>query len=234
MSGIGLGLVCGVGEVEGERIPLLRHIIRMNKKEPSEKKLKHKSLKWVAHHRSKTEVLIVDAGVEISDLQEAGVTAYVVRVARNITARRNELPEYKGRGARPRWGNSVRPLARLYKEKLIEATVPDRTETFVVAGRQVVAHSWLSVVRSDQRPCATNPTYAIWVFHDPLYQNPLSVATDLQHLQAATVYHLYENRWPVEQIPLVGKQLLGLHRQFVFADESCQRLPELAFCWPIS
>ncbi len=36
------------------------------------------------------------------------------------------------------------------------------------------------------------------------------------------------DRWPVEQIPLVAKQMLGLHRQFVFAPESCQRLPELA------
>ena len=27
---------------------------------------------------------------------------------------------------------------------------------------------------------------------------------------------------------MVAKQMLGLHRQFVFAPESCQRLPELA------
>ena len=29
-------------------------------------------------------------------------------------------------------------------------------------------------------------------------------------------------------MPLVAKQMLGLHRQFVFTPESCQRLPELA------
>jgi len=29
-------------------------------------------------------------------------------------------------------------------------------------------------------------------------------------------------------VPLAAKQMIGLHRQFVFAPESCQRLPELA------
>ena len=41
-------------------------------------------------------------------------------------------------------------------------------------------------------------------------------------------WHAKRDRWPVEQVPLVAKQMLGLHRQFVFAPESCQRLPELA------
>ena len=38
---------------------------------------------------------------------------------------------------------------------------------------------------------------------------------------------LYRDRWPVEQVPSAGKQMLGGARQFVFAPESCQRLPEL-------
>jgi hypothetical protein len=38
---------------------------------------------------------------------------------------------------------------------------------------------------------------------------------------------LYRDRWPVEQVPVAGKQMLGGARQFVFAPESCQRLPEL-------
>ena len=38
---------------------------------------------------------------------------------------------------------------------------------------------------------------------------------------------LFRDRWPVEQVPLAGKQMLGGARQFVSAPESCQRLPEL-------
>jgi hypothetical protein len=39
---------------------------------------------------------------------------------------------------------------------------------------------------------------------------------------------LYRDRWPVEQIPLAAKQMLGAQRQFVFAPDSQQRLPMLA------
>src|SRR5205823_9797890 len=39
---------------------------------------------------------------------------------------------------------------------------------------------------------------------------------------------LYLDRWPVEQLPLAAKQLLGTARAFVSAPEPCQRLPELA------
>ena len=42
------------------------------------------------------------------------------------------------------------------------------------------------------------------------------------------MFQFYLDRWPVEQVPLVAKQMLGLHGQFVFAPKSYQRLPELA------
>ena len=39
---------------------------------------------------------------------------------------------------------------------------------------------------------------------------------------------LYHDRWPVEQLPLAAKQMLGAARQFVHEQETCQRFPELA------
>src|SRR5206468_2820104 len=39
---------------------------------------------------------------------------------------------------------------------------------------------------------------------------------------------LYRDRWPVEQLPLAAKQMLGAARQFVHEQETCQRFPELA------
>ena len=54
------------------------------------------------------------------------------------------------------------------------------------------------------------------------------MATSLTKLAAKSTYHVYRDRWPVEQPPLAAKQMIGLHRQFVFADESCFRLPELS------
>lgn len=66
-------------------------------------------------------------------------------------------------------------------------------------------------------------------FFDPWYDTPLVLATNLRDVTAATIYHLYDDRWPVEQIPMVTKVLLGLHRQFVFVSEVCYRLGELGF-----
>jgi hypothetical protein len=52
------------------------------------------------------------------------------------------------------------------------------------------------------------------------------LATNLA-LAPQTAYLIYRDRWPVEQAPLAAKQMIGLHRHFVFAPETCFRLPEL-------
>ena len=67
----------------------------------------------------------------------------------------------------------------------------------------------------------------MYAIYDPAYTSPWLLATPLK-LKAATVKAMYQDRWPVEQIPLAAKQMVGAHRQFVHADESIQRLPELA------
>jgi hypothetical protein len=41
------------------------------------------------------------------------------------------------------------------------------------------------------------------------------------------VQAIYRDHWPVEGLPLWAKQMLGAARQFVFAAESRQRLPEV-------
>ena len=47
-------------------------------------------------------------------------------------------------------------------------------------------------------------------------------------MSAAALWRLYRDRWPIEQVPLAAKQMLGAHRAFVFGGESRHRLPELA------
>ena len=63
--------------------------------------------------------------------------------------------------------------------------------------------------------------------HDPRHREPLVLATPLP-LPPRALRDLYRDRWPVEQLPLAAKQLLGAGRQFVHAPETCQRLPEVA------
>ncbi|MCO5183561.1 MAG: hypothetical protein M9928_02075 [Anaerolineae bacterium] len=228
LCGVGFGVICQVGQVDGQRIPLLRQIIRTNKKDRSEATLKADTLRWVKHHLDEGEVAIADAGVEISDMQAVGMGQYVIRMALNCTGRRNYLPEYKGRGCRPKWGEKVRPLPRAHLEKEIEATPPDREEVIQFQGREIVAQGWVDLIPSTYKPGQAPETFTIWVFFDPLYDKPLVLGTNLQQADPLTIFCLYQDRWPVEQIPLVAKQMLGLHRQFVFAPESCARLPELA------
>lgn len=228
LCGIGFGVVCQVGQVAGQRMPLLRRIIRTSKNDRSEAKLKADTLRWVRHHLDESEVAIIDAGVEISDMQAVGMPQYVIRMALNCTGRRDYLPAYKGRGCRPKWGEKVRPLPRTRLENVIAATPPDQEETIRFQGRDIPVQGWCDLIPSAYKPGEAPDTFAIWVFFDPLYDQPLVLGTNLRSAQPLTIFCLYQDRWPVEQIPLVAKQMLGLHRQFVFAPESCCRLPELA------
>lgn len=227
LKGIGFGLVVQVGQVGDQRIPLLRHILRAQKAEMSESRFKRQILEAAARSLGKHEVLVHDAGASIADMQAAGVPRYVVRIALNTTARRNELLPRKPKGRPPEYGPLVRPLPREYQGRTISATPPDIKTDFSFEGRTIRVYGWHNLVRPDQKVAAANETFTLWVFFDPLYREPLVLGTNLT-VRPETVFRLYLNRWPVEQVPLVAKQLLGLERQFVFAPASRQRLPELA------
>ena len=63
--------------------------------------------------------------------------------------------------------------------------------------------------------------------YDPLFKEPWLLACPLK-LNGKTLANFYHDRWPVEQLPLAAKHMIGANRQFVSAPESCQRLPELS------
>lgn len=65
------------------------------------------------------------------------------------------------------------------------------------------------------------------VIHAPRYKRPLVLTTNLS-VSAYALWRLYKERWPIEQLPLAAKQMLGAERSFVFGKESRWRLPELA------
>jgi hypothetical protein len=84
---------------------------------------------------------------------------------------------------------------------------------------------WADLVRPDA--AADGPTITVLAIHDPRHREPLLLATSLS-LAPRAARDCYRDRWPVEQLPLAAKQMLGAARQFVHAPETCQRLPELA------
>ncbi len=227
VKGIGVGLIVQVGSVGEQRVPLIKRIICARTTDRNDSQLKQRVLQSARHCLGEQDVLIHDAGASIADMQTAGIERYVVRLALNCTARRNELPPREPRGRPPEYGTLIRPLARTWKDRTLPASTPDVVTHFPFQGRTIRVHGWRSVVRTDQKVAANNATYAIWVFFDPLYRDPLVLGTNVE-ASPQTIFHLYLDRWPVEQVPLVAKQLLGLQRQFVFASTSRQRLPELA------
>ena len=118
--------------------------------------------------------------------------------------------------------------ARTRKQKTIAATAPDQTSQFDYQGRRIQVSSWFGVVTSQTKVDERAPTYSIHVLDDPAYTDPLILATDLVYISPEQAYLIYKDRWPVEHPPLAAKQMIGLHRQFVFAKEAVFRLPELA------
>ena len=220
------GITGEVGEVNGQRIALPRAFERVHPKDTSETRLWQEILKNAQKGLQDDEILVVDAGVKIRVLQEAGVECYEIRLATNFTARRNYLPEHH-KGREPKYGALVRPLPRKYKDKTIEATVPDETCSWVENGRELRAEIWRDLVLNKTEPNENNKTFDVYAIYDPDFDQPWLLATPVS-LHPENVRAIYNDRWPVEQIPLSAKQMVGAHRQFVHNTESIQRLPELA------
>jgi hypothetical protein len=226
LPAIVLGLIAWVGSVNGQRVAIITELVRADPDDPSEATLQTAVVRQVAETLAEDEIPVFDAGFKIRELQAAELPRYVVRLAKNFTARRNVLPPYKGHGRRPEYGELVRPLARTRKGKYIPATPPDRVETWTENGMEFQAEFWDNLVLPDVKVHPDNPTFNVVAVYDPRYQDPWLLACPLQ-LSGAASRGLYRDRWPVEQVPLAAKQMLGGVRQFVFAPESCQRLPEL-------
>ena len=225
LPALGVAVVAAVGAIGNVRFPLVRLLLRADPDAESDAELQRRALTQAGAALQADAVLVVDAGFGVAALLTGGVARFVARVARNFTARRNLLPAYTGRGRRPVYGERVRPVPRTHKGKPIAATPPDATAQWVVAGRTVQAQVWDNLVLSTTKP--GGPALRCVVIRDPRYHEPLVLATNLL-VSAYALWRLYRDRWPVEQVPLAAKQMIGAHRAFVFGGESRHRLPELA------
>jgi hypothetical protein len=225
LPAIPFGMLARIGTVGTQRLPLPVRLLRTLPDDPRETALQRQLVQEAAALLDPEEVLVVDGGFPVSLLLSVGVARFVVRLPKNFTARRATLPPYRGCGRPPEYGEIVRPLARHYKERQLAATPPDREEPVLIDHYLVRVEYWENLVLAEAKPGA--PPFTCLVIHDPRYIEPLVLATPLA-VSGALVYALYRDRWPIEQWPLSGKQLLGAVRQFVFAPESRQRLPELA------
>ena len=101
VTGIGFALVVQVGQAGAQRLPLLKQLICAQQATCSEQQFKSQVLQQASERLGAVEVLVHDAGASIADMQSAKVARYVVRLDRNCTARRNQLPDPVGGRAGP-------------------------------------------------------------------------------------------------------------------------------------
>lgn len=221
-----VGIIARVGRVRTQRVAIPTRLVRTDAEDPSEGSLQRKLVRQTAQTLAKDEIPIFDAGFKIGQLQEAELSRYVVRLAENFTARRNKLSPYKGHGRRAEYGEVVRPLARTRKGRVIPATPSDRVETWIEDDMLFKAEFWDNLVLPDVKVHKDNETFTAAAIYDPRFEEPWLLACPLM-LSGTALRGLYRDRWPVEQVPLAAKQMLGGARQFVSAPESCQRLSEL-------
>lgn len=221
-----MGIAVRVGELKDQRVPLLKKVLSSKPHHKTGKEIELELLKQVNAELKQDEVLVCDAGFRMADIQAVGLKRGIIRLAKNVTAQRNKVAPYKGKGRYPKRGEIVRPLARKHKGRLIQATRPDTQDQFDYHGRRVKVFSFYDLILTDRLPDPTHHSFHIYVFFDPFYNTPLLLASTFL-IDPPVALALYQDRWPVEQVPLAAKHMVGAHRQFVFAVQSCLRLPQL-------
>ena len=225
LPAIPVGLIARVGRVGAQRLALPRAFVRADAADPRPSTHERRLVRAALRQCAADETLVLDAGFGVALLQEEGATRYVGRAAKNATFRRATPPPYGGRGRPPTRGDLVRPLPRTYRGRAIPATPPDQVETWHEGDRLLRAEVWAGLALPDAADAG--PPFRAIAIHDPRYREPLLLVTPLP-LAPREARDCYRDRWPVEQLPLAAKQMLGAARQFVHAPETCQRLPELA------
>jgi hypothetical protein len=218
------GLCVEVGSVGTRRLGIPRLLLRQEPGE-TEAHLQGRLVREAAAGLASDEALVIDAGFSLAFLLAQERLRFVVRMAQNTTARKNVLPPYAGKGRPPEYGAIVRPLPRQHGKNHIAATKPDAAARWKDGRHTIEAHLFENLVASDAKPGGVS--FRLVVIFDTRYHKPLIVATNLT-VTAYAIWRLYKDRWPVEQVPLAAKQMLGAERSFVFGKEACYRLPELA------
>ena len=222
-----MGVTGDTGNIGGQRLALPRDFLRVAVTDASETRLLADLLRRVRWGLEEDEMGVFDAGFKVRQMQVAGIERYLVRLAKNFTAHRNAVAPYKGQGRHPTYGEIVRPLSRTYNGKTISETPADKTVSWVEDGRWIKAEIWYDLVLPGVVPNPQAETFHVYAIHDPKFENPWLLACPLK-LKPRSTRDMYADRWPVEQIPLSAKHMVGAHRQFVAAAESIQRLPELS------
>lgn len=240
-----IGMIATVGEVNGQRIALLKNAVvtdvTTNDSVIDEKEL----YRLVEVCLAEDEMSVLDAGFKLVKAAQAGIKRCVIRLATNCTFGEmpGEIPERtsaKGPTPTQYQAEIVRPLERTHGENTIPADPADEICTITdELGQEIEVHIWNNVyflerhlkkVKESQKDDLRQMPIKVMAIHNPAYDKPLLIGTFVLSLEPAAGYKIYGTRWPIEGLPQTGKYILsgGGGTHFVHHPTAMQRLPMLS------
>lgn len=246
VSAVPVGMIASVGEVDGQRIALLKNATVADLTVNDEQAHKKKLYKQVAKGLAKDEIAVLDAGFGLTGAIEANISQCLIRLAKNCTFGKTagKIPERasnKGRTPTQYKAKIVRPLARKHGDKIIPATEADEICTIIdESGREIEMHIWNKVYFLERhlkditdkrkKKKLRHIPLKVMAIYDPDYDEPLLVGTPLLSLKPEAARQIYIARWPVEGLPQAGKYILsgGGGTHYVHHPTAMKRVPILS------
>ena len=241
-----IGMIASIGEVNGQRIALLKSAVLTDLSVNDSATHKKKVYKAVAKGLEEDEIAVFDAGFKLVEAAAANIERGLVRLAKNCTFGKTvgQIPERaskKGPTPTQYQAEIVRPLERKHGDRTLPATEADEIVTMVDEnGREMEAHIWhevyflerhlKNVTDKRKKKKLRHQPLKVMAIYDPDYEDPLLVGTPLLSLMPAAAYKIYVARWPVEGLPQAGKYILsgGKGTHYVHHPTAIQRLPMLS------
>ena len=146
-----IGMIATVGEVNGQRIALLKNAVVTDVKTNDSVADKQELYRQVAIGLEEDEIGVFDAGFKLVEAAEAGIEQCVIRLALNCTFGKTagEIPERtsaKGRTPTQHKAEIVRPLERRHGGKTIPAHPAHEICTITdELGQEMTVHIWNKV-----------------------------------------------------------------------------------------
>ena len=245
VAAVAIGMIAAVGEVNGQRIALLKNVVVADVKVNDNEAHKKELYRQVKASLEADEIGVFDAGFKLVEAAQAGIQQCVIRLALNCTFGKTagEIPERTAaKGPPPTQYKAaiVRPLERRHGENTIPADPADEICTITdELGQEMEVHIWnkvyflerhLSKVEASKKDALRQLPIKVMAIHNPAYDKPLLIGTPVLALKPGAGYKIYVTRWPVEGLPQTGKYILsgGGGTHFVHHPTAMQRLPTLS------
>jgi hypothetical protein len=246
VSAVPIGMIATVGQVNGQRIALLKNAVLADLSVNDGSAHKKQLYKQVATELTEDELAVFDAGFKLVEAVEANIGKCLIRLATNCTFGKTagQIPKRtSAKGPEPSQYKAkiVRPLARKHGDKLLPATEADKIYTMKdESGREIEMHIWhklyflerqlKKVSDKRQKQKLRQTPLKVMAIYDPDYETPLLLGTPILHLEPESAAQAYTARWPIEGLPQTGKYILsgGGGTHYVHHPTAMQRLPLLS------